>query len=111
MVMDVLTNKRYESYDYICRYAGVPYYYNAVDKRDVYGIGSNLKKSTPYVTHIVQDDDTLDSLALQYYGNPTLWWAIAYFNDIQDALIPITQLTETIRIPTITAIEFGADRA
>ena len=46
--MDILTNKRYEQYDYICRYTGVPYYYNTVDKKEIYGIGSNMKKTTPY---------------------------------------------------------------
>ena len=109
--MDILTNKRYEQYDYICRYTGVPYYYNTVDKKEIYGIGSNMKKTTPYITHVVQETDTLDSLALHYYANPTFWWVIAYFNNIQDALEPLPKIRTTVRSPTITAIEFGADRA
>ena len=83
--MDVLTNKRYNNFDYVCRYTGIPYYYNRIDQRDIYGIGQNLDKDIPWVAHKVVQEDTLDSLALKYYNNPTYWWIIAYFNDIQDA--------------------------
>lgn len=108
--MDVLKDKSYAHYDYTCRYSGIPYYYHTIDQKYVYGIGSNLKKDTQYVTHQVAFDDTLDSLALKYYGNPTLWWVIAYFNNIQDSLENLYDIRNTVRIPTISNIEFGADR-
>lgn len=108
--MDVLRNKQYEDYDYICRYTGVPYYYNSEDDREVYGLGSNLKKNTSWVAHKVQQEDNLDSLALKYYNNPTYWWVIAYFNDIQDSLINLIDYYDIIKIPSIASIEFGATR-
>lgn len=51
--------------------------------------------------------DTLDSLALNYYNNPTYWWAIAYFNDIQDAFIKLSDRFEIIKIPAINGLIFG----
>lgn len=107
--MDTLKNKRYADFNYICRKTGVPYYYDKLGDRDVFGIGSNLKKDTAYVSHKVVQEDTLDSLALEYYNNPTLWWAIAYFNDIQDAFIRLVDHFDTIKIPQITSIEFGQE--
>ena len=105
--MDVLTNKRYNSFDYVCRYTGVPYYYNTESQKDIYGIGQNLDKDTPWVAHKVVQEDTLDSLALKYYNNPTYWWIIAYFNDIQDSLEPLKNKFSIIKIPSISTITFG----
>jgi nucleoid-associated protein YgaU len=105
--MDTLKNKNYESYDYLSRYAHVPYYFDTVKQREVYGIGSNLSKDTQYVSHKLVQEDTLHSLALQYYNNPTYWWVIAYFNDIQDAFRPLLDQLNIIRIPNIAGITFG----
>jgi len=107
--MDTLKDKRYENFDYISRYTPVPYYYDTLGDREVYGIGSNLKKDTSFVTHKLTIDDTLDSLALRYYNNPTYWWIIAYFNDIQDAFKPLLEQMDVIQIPAIASIEFGAE--
>ena len=71
--MDTLTNKRYQQYDYTSRYTDVPYYYDTINGRDVYGIGSNLSKATSWVGHEVKPEDTLDTLALKYYNNATFW--------------------------------------
>ena len=46
-----------------------------------------MNKNITWVAHQVISTDTLDKLALTYYNNPTYWWVIAYFNDIQDAFI------------------------
>lgn len=108
--MDVLRNKRVESFDYPCRYTGVPYYYNSNDDKDIYGIGSNVDKSTAWVAHKVLPEDTLDSLALKYYSNPTYWWVIAYFNDIQDALVKLSEYYSMLKIPNISSITFGVER-
>lgn len=105
--MDVLTNKTYKSYDYISRYAVVPNYYHKIDNREFAGIGLNLKKNSPYILHKIDHTDTLDKLALKYYNNPSFWWVIAYFNDIQDAFIDLKTRFSTIKIPTISSIEFG----
>lgn len=108
--MDILKNKEYESYEYTSRYTTVPYYYNTKDDKYMYGIGSNLKKDTQYVAHKLKDTDTLDSLALKYFGNPTYWWIIAYFNDIQDPFIRLIDFYSTIKIPNIQSIDFGDER-
>lgn len=108
--MDTLKNKRYADFDYISRYTAVPYYYDTLANRDVYGIGTNMKKDTSWVAHKVTQEDSLDSLALTYYNNPTYWWVIAYFNDIQDPFIKLLDKFTIIKIPSISSIEFGAER-
>lgn len=108
--MDTLTNKRYQQYDYTSRYTDVPYYYDTINGRDVYGIGSNLDKSSSWVGHQVKTEDTLDTLALKYYNNATFWWIIAFFNDIQDPFIHLSDKFEVIKIPSISSIEFGNER-
>lgn len=105
--MDTLKNKNYESYDYLSRYTQVPYYFDTIQQREIYGIGSNLVKDSPYVSHKVTQEDTLHSLSLQYYNNPTYWWVIAYFNDIQDSFISLVDHYKTLRIPNIASITFG----
>ena len=105
--MDTLKNKNYESYDYLSRYTHVPYYFDTVKQREIYGIGSNLSKDSPYVSHKITQEDTLHSLSLQYYNNPTYWWVIAYFNDIQDSFVHLIDYYSTLRIPNIASISFG----
>lgn len=105
--MDTLKNKTYVSFDYISRYANVPYYYDTICDRHIYGIGTGLKTTSEYVTHKVRSNDTLNSLSLKYYNNPTFWWIIAYFNNIQDPFKPLRDKYETLKIPNITSIEFG----
>lgn len=105
--MDHITNKSYNSYDYISRYSVVPTYYHKIDDKEFTGIGLNLKKNSPFVEHLIRDEDTLDSLALKYYNNPTYWWVIAYFNDIQDAFINLKSMHKTLKVPQISSIEFG----
>lgn len=105
--MDTLKNKNYENYDYLSRYTQVPYYFDTLKQREVYGIGSNLRKDSPYVSHKLVPEDTLHSLSLQYYNNPTYWWVIAYFNDVQDAFKPLMEQYSILRIPNITSITFG----
>ena len=108
--MDVLTKKSYESGDYLYRYSTVPFYYHTIDEKYIYGLGSNMKKDTAYVLHKIKQGDTLDNLALEYYNNPTLYWVIAYFNNIWDVFIDLTDYFTELKIPTITAIEFGDER-
>ena len=105
--MDTLKNKNYANFDYLSRYTNTPYYYDTLQDRQIYGIGTNLKNNSEYVTQKVQSNDTLNSLALKYYNNPTFWWIIASFNDIQDSFKPLRDKYTTIKIPSISSIEFG----
>lgn len=105
--MDTLKNKNYASFDYISRYASIPYFFDTLSSREVYGIGTNMKTTAEFVTHKVKSNDTLDALALKYYNNPTFWWVIAYFNDIQDAFTVLKDHYVTLKIPSISSVEFG----
>jgi nucleoid-associated protein YgaU len=104
--MEKLTDKRSVTFDYTSRYSGVPYYYDTVKNRDVPGIGHQIDFNTSYVLHTVKADDTLDKLALDYYDNPSYWWAIAYFNKINDPFISLSVSYTTLKIPTISSIVF-----
>ena len=105
--MDTLKNKVYTSYDYLSRYTSVPNYYDTLADRDVTGIGSNMFKVANPLSHKVKPTDTLDSLALRYYNNPTYWWIIAYYNDIQDCFIKLSDYYSVLQIPNISEIQFG----
>lgn len=103
--MNILTNKSYRTYNRVSRYGNFPYYYNVVDKKYVYGTTSHLDNTTNYSTYIIIKGDTLDSLALEFYNNPTLYWIIADFNRIQDPYLPLV-IGSYIKIPVLTSITF-----
>ena len=109
--MRKLTNKKFETFDYVSRYTSVPYYYDVNNNRNVYGIGEQLSKDIPYVTHKVKPEDSLDALALTYYNNPTYWWVIAYFNRISDPFVVLHLKYSTLKIPSISGIKFENERA
>lgn len=108
--MNTLKNKRYINFGYLSRQTGVPIYYDTLGQREFFGIGSDLNKETPSFTHKVKPEDTLDSLALKYYNNPTYWWVIANFNDIQDAFIKLTDKYTILQIPNISALMFEKNK-
>lgn len=108
--MDKLTNKRYNNFDYISRYTTVPYFYDTEKQSDIYGIGTQMSSKTAFVSHKVKPEDTLDSLALNYYNNPTYWWVIAYFNKINNPFIHLIEKFSIIKIPSISSIVFTDER-
>lgn len=103
--MNVLTDKSYKEYVNLSRYSLFPYYYHKLDDKYVYGKTAYLKDTTVYSTYVVQKNDTFDTIALEFYNNPSLYWVICSFNHIQD---PFTTLKEgqTLKIPSISTIEF-----
>ena len=102
---NVLTDKQFKEYGKMSRYSGIPYYYNTMDEKYVCGIGSNLRVDTTYKIHKVQVGDTLDSIALYYYNNPTYFWVVADFNRIQDPYKTL-EVGSHLKIPTFASIEF-----
>ena len=102
---DVLKDKQFRDYNKLSRYSGVPYYYNTSDNKYIYGTGKNLREGTAFKWHKVIEGDSLDSLALYYYNNPTYYWIIADFNRIQDPYV-VLQTGTKIKIPTFSSIEF-----
>ena len=104
--MNILKNKSYRTYDYTSRYSTYPYYYNTLDKKYIYGITGQLSDKTEYTLHYVTDRDTLDSLALYYYGRPDLYWIIADFNRIQDPYINLFEKYNYIYIPSLSGVKY-----
>ena len=103
--MEVLKNKSYTDSDQLSRYTPFPYYYHTKDNKYVRGITSYLKDTTVYSLYEVQRGDTFDSIALEYYNNPTLYWIICSFNHIQDPFKKPIEGTY-IKIPTISTISY-----
>ena len=108
--MEKFIKKRYNTFDYPCRYTSVPYFYDTEAQVEVYGIGTQMSSKTAFVSHQVRPDDTLDSLALTYYNNPSYWWVIAYFNKITDPFITLNSRFAVIKIPALSSIEFTNER-
>lgn len=104
--MEVLTDKSYKTYLALSRYAPFPYYYNKQDGKFIYGLTKHLNKDISYILHTLKYDDTLDSLALYYYGRPDYFWIIADFNRINDPFERLSSKYKTIMIPTLTNVEF-----
>ena len=102
--MNVLKDKSSRTYFYTSRYATLPYYYNTLDKKYIYGISKNLNTNTDYVLHNLVDSDSLDSLALKYYGRPDLFWVIADFNNLNDPYIKLVDKMSSIKIPSLSGI-------
>lgn len=102
--MNVLKDKSSKTYLYTSRYATLPYYYNTLDKKYMYGISKNLNTNTDYVLHNLVDSDSLDSLALKYYGRPDLFWVIADFNNLNDPYIKLVDKMSSIKIPSLSGI-------
>ena len=50
------------------------------------------------------DSDSLDSLALKYYGRPDLFWVIADFNNLNDPYIRLVDKMSSIKIPSLSGI-------
>ena len=102
--MNVLKDKSSKTYLYTSRYATLPYYYNTLDKKYMYGISKNLNTNTDYVLHNLVDSDSLDSLALKYYGRPDLFWVIADFNNLNDPYIRLVDKMSSIKIRALSGI-------
>lgn len=103
--MEKLKNKFFVQYNKLSRYSIVPCYYNVQDDKYMMGTTYHLDKKTPYKIHKVSSGDTYDTLALKYYDNPTLYWIICEFNDVQNSLVDPLIGTE-LKIPIVSHINF-----
>lgn len=103
--MDRLINKSYKDYEYISRYVSFPYYYNVNDKKYMYSTMAQVNQNINYSLHKVKRNETLDSIALDYYNNPTFFWALAFFNNIEDVFAELKEGSE-LKIPTLSEISF-----
>ena len=107
MTRQTITNALKKDYNMRnSRYEAFPYYFNKQDNKYFYGLSAHLKqKDISYIGHKVKQGDTLDTLALYYYNNPTYFWVIADFNRIRDPYEEL-KIDSLIKIPTFTKISF-----
>lgn len=108
--MDTLKNKRFLTYGYLSRYNGAPVFYDTLNNKDCMGIIKDMSPDTVSFSHPVKETDTLDALALKYYNNPTYWWVIAMFNNIQDAFIDLYGNYTVLQIPNLATVGFTANK-
>ena len=104
-ISNKLSDKSFKEYSYTSRYSPFPYYYNKEDEKYIYGLTAYLDDSTPYVIHTVVSGETIDSIALNYYNNPTYYWIICSFNRISD---PFKELKEgsKLKIPSMNSLTY-----
>lgn len=102
---DTFKEKQYRIASKLSRYSNVPSYNSTLDGCWFNGTYSGIAKGTLSRPHTVKYGDTLDSLSLYYYNNPTYFWLIADFNNIID---PYKDLVpgEVLNIPTFSFVEF-----
>lgn len=106
--MEVLQDKSYKETTLLSRYNSIPYYYHSIDDKYISGTTHYLKDTTLYTLHTIKRGDTYDTLALNYYKNPTLYWVICSYNHIQDPFEPLIE-GQKIKIPSLSNIEFDID--
>lgn len=104
--MVVLEDKQYKHFNHLSRYQNVPYYFHKIDRKFVVGTTYSLNKDTQYTLYKVQKNDTLDSLALKFYNNPTYFWIIADVNNILDPYRKL-DVGSQLKIPALNEIQFN----
>lgn len=107
--MDVLTNKTAKTSNYYSRYNGLFYYYNHLDNKYQLETRHWLKElvdESKIQSYVTKDGDTYDSIALEFYNNPTLYWVVCDYNRVRDPFIPPEEGT-TLYLPSLNAgLEF-----
>ena len=104
--MDVLKDKQFKRYTRLSRYSSFPIYYNTDDDKYVQGTTSQLNQDISYTLYRVSDRDTYDNISLYFYNNPTYYWIICDFNEIQDPFSK-PKVGTTLKIPSISNIKFN----
>jgi nucleoid-associated protein YgaU len=108
--MDCLKDKQTKQYSALSRYSTFYLFYHTLDDKFIYEKTKHLDKNSAFSAHTVVQTDTLDSLALKYYGRPDYYWIIADFNDINDPFIDLHKNFKVIKIPSLGQLRFGDGR-
>jgi len=103
--MDVLKDKQLRAYNRLSRYANFPFYYNTLDNKYMYGTTNHLKNNTAYQLYRIKKNDTIDSIALDCYNDPTYYWVICDFNRIQDPFKEL-RVGSYIKLPILSLIDY-----
>ena len=102
---DVLLNETIKEYSRFSRYQNTPCFFNTSSQKYQCGASNWLSNDTTYSIHYVDRNDTLDSIALYYYNNPTYYWIIADFNRIVDPFVELIE-GQQLKIPVFSNIVF-----
>lgn len=62
---------------------------------DLWPLTESIPSQADDSTHTVVATDTIATIATKWYGDPTLWWAVALANDIVD---PLTEVYEGLEL-------------
>lgn len=107
--MNVLTNRAIKSSKYYSRYNGLSYYYNNLDDKYQLETRHWLKEfidTSKIQTYIVKEKDTYDTIALEFYNNPTYYWVICDYNRIINPFTP-PKVGAVLYLPSLNAgLEF-----
>ena len=103
---NILINKTILPYNFSSRYNTIPYYYHTIDQKYVRGLTKRIAGGFEYSIHKLEETDTLDKLALHYYGRPDLYWIIADVNGIKDPFIDLYEKYNFLYIPAYKDIRF-----
>lgn len=133
--MDVLINKTAKTGNYFSRNNGFYFYYNKLDAKETYVRDNKGNKIIDLNTgraltqkvykeqlstkswlqtvpaaeetkYTVKEGDTYDSIALEYYNNPTYYWIICDYNRIIDPFVE-PKKGDILYLPTLgTNIKF-----
>lgn len=106
--MDILQDRGYKSFDYISRYSNFKQYYNLKTNKYNCETVKYLSKDIPTGVYITKEGDTYDSIALEFYNNPTLFWVICSYNRIIDVFEKPEKGT-TLRIPVLSEITYDEE--
>lgn len=106
--MEALINKSYKTYNILNRYESVPYYFNTLDQKYIYGLTSHINKNLSCVEETIHDYSTLENIAYKYYGKSYYYWVIADYNNIRDPFEKLYPKYKTLLVPTISAITFAS---
>lgn len=72
----------------------------------MYGTTAHLEQNIPYKLYVVEKNETIDSIALKFYNNPTYFWIICDFNKILDAYTELYE-GQVLKIPSMSNLQFN----
>lgn len=99
-------NKGLKQYSYLSRYTSVPVMGDSTAGRQYHGTVKWIDmEDIEYTIYSCKGGETLENLALNFYGNPQYWWVIADANRIIDSFKPLEE-GMSLKIISLNDIKF-----